>query len=81
MQTVEFYIQSRYSNFVWLAEWTKHAESLRTIDEKAIFFRGITKYGLDGLEPEFSPELMQYFNSHIRPELDRQHAKINRKKQ
>lgn len=81
MQTVELYLKYKYPEFVWLSEWTKYGEALKTIDEKAILFRSISQYGLEEIEPNLPPELMQYFNAHIRPELDRQHAKTNRKKQ
>ena len=73
--------QTKYPAFEWRGEWIEFAETITDIDEKVMFYRGLVQYGLNDTEPILNADAMAYFNAEVRPELNRQHQRHNRKKQ
>lgn len=71
-------IQSKYEKFRWYAEWLEYADKLPDEEERT-FNRSVIRYGLMKEEPaKLTGSTLDYFNTHIRPELDRQHKRLDR---
>ena len=67
----------KYSKFLWRVEWVRFSETIKDPDTKGLFFKSIMNYGLMcELPAELADEPLQYFNSVIMPELDRQHRQL-----
>jgi hypothetical protein len=66
----------KYPQFEFSPEWLIFSESIADIDERMTFLQNITHYALSELEPDLSGAQLEYFNAHIRPNIDRQHAKM-----
>lgn len=74
-------IRNKYEQFDWLPEWVEYAETIPPIDPALCFYKAVIRYGLDCIEPEeLRAEDLQYFNEKVRPELDRQHHKMDKRK-
>lgn len=67
-----------YPYFEFAPAWLKYCDTITDCDSKLNFIRCITRYALAEEMPDLSGELLDYFNSTIRPNLDRQHAKIRK---
>lgn len=68
----------KYTRFGFRTEWLKFIEDLPTPKEQSDTFHAVSEYGLKEAEPQgLTPEAMEYFNNEIRPDLDRQHKRIN----
>lgn len=65
-----------FEKFLWKLEWLKYAASMPRDDEQA-FNWAVIRYGLCVAEPtELRGEALAYFNSEIRPDIDRQHKRM-----
>ena len=66
-----------YEKFRWLVEWVAYCETLHDDAEQLAFHESIAKYGLKCEEPAvITGAALEYFNTEIRPELDRQHKRM-----
>ncbi len=71
-------IQSKYKKFRWFAKWLEYANKLPDEEERT-FNRSVIMYGLRKEEPvKLTGNTLDYFNTHIRPEIDRQHKRLDR---
>lgn len=72
---------TKYPEYEFKPGWHKFIESLnKDYDNIGLFFKAVNKYAFYEEEIELSPEISDFFNTSVKPELDRQHAKFNRKK-
>lgn len=70
----------KYPEYEFKSDWVKFIDSLNgDIDNIGLFFKAVNGYGFYGDEPELSPEISDFFNTVVRPDIDRQHRKFNRK--
>ena len=66
-----------YEKFRLLVEWVAYCETLHDDAEQLAFHESIAKYGLKCEEPAgITGAALEYFNTEIRPELDRQHKRM-----
>lgn len=71
----------KYPEYEFRTEWVKFLDTLNGKPEDVLlFFNAVNNYAFWEEETELPPEISDYFNTVIRPELDRQHRKFNRKK-
>lgn len=69
--------KAKYPKFRFLLEWLEYIDSLPKGDGDSLLLQ-IGAYGIREEEPEtLTPEAQEYFNREIRPELDRQHRRLN----
>lgn len=69
----------KYEKFRWFAEWLEFEETLPDIDDRAAFNMAIKDYGLSGIvRHDLHGAALEYFNTHVRPELDRQHKRLEK---
>lgn len=74
-----FLPHTKYNKFRWFAKWLKFEDTLPDIDDRVIFSLSIKEYGLNGVvHPELRGAALEYFNTHVRPELDRQHKRLEK---
>ena len=67
-------MEKRYKHFIWLRKWDGFLRSIKDTAEFVTMFDAIALYGLEGKEPAgLSGRNLEYFNSVVRPDLDRQH--------
>lgn len=70
-----------YPEYEFKSEWVKFIDCLNgNLNNIGLFFKAVNVYAFYGDEPELSPEISDFFNTVVRPELDRQHNNFNRKK-
>lgn len=70
---------STYPKMRFWGEWLRHIDTMPRDEGDALLF-AIAGYGLREIEPtkyELTAEAVEYFNTKIRPELDRQHKRFN----
>lgn len=80
--TPEMLKGAKYEHFKFSIEWLAECERQSTTEQNTALYYAIVFYGLGEKEPQgLSPEAMEYFNREIRPELDRQHKRLNEGKQ
>lgn len=71
--------QIAYPKFLWLPIWVIYTESICNPQDEFLIHEAIARYGLYCEEPNITnPEHLKYFNDVIRPELDRQHRKMDK---
>ncbi len=74
-------LQNKYEQFLWLPEWAKYGDTVPPVTPALNFYMAIAEYGLDCIEPKgLRDEDLEYFNTHVRPELDRQHREMDKRK-
>lgn len=67
-----------FEKFRWQVEWMKYAATL-SHDEEQAFNWSVILYGLKCEEPtKLQGASLEYFNTKVRPELDRQHKKLRK---
>lgn len=75
--TPEWMRKPKYLRFRFSPEWLEYIGSLQKEDGDNLLLQ-IRAYALYEAEPEkLTPEAQEYFNREIRPELDRQHKRLN----
>ena len=63
-----------YNVFNWLSDWVGYANAINNESRERTFYDAIANYGCFVIEPtDLSGEDLDYFNTEVRPELDRQH--------
>ncbi len=63
-----------YNAFYWLSDWVAYASAINDERRELAFYDAISCYGCFVIEPIFlGGDDLEYFNKHVRPELDRQH--------
>lgn len=72
--------QFKYPKFLFLSEWAKFGDKLASGEDRLMFYRAVCNYGLNEAEPELTHVIADFFNTVVRPELDRQHRMFNRRK-
>ena len=66
-----------YEKFRWLVEWVAYCEILHDDAERLAFNDAIAEYCIMSKEPtEITGATLEYFNTEIRPELDRQRERM-----
>lgn len=69
---------AKYEHFKFNIEWLEECERQPTKEQNSALYYAIVFYGLNEIEPQgLTPEVLEYFNNEIRPELDRQHERLN----
>lgn len=69
----------KYEKFRWFAELMEFEEPLPDIDDRVAFNMAIKDYGLSGVvRHDLHGAALEYFNTHVRPELDRQHERLKK---
>lgn len=75
--TPEMLEGAKYDRFSFAPEWLEYIDSLPRIDGGRLLMQ-IRFYAFFETEPEtLTPEAQEYFNREIRPDLDRQHKRLN----
>lgn len=75
--TPEWMRKPKYLRFRFSPEWLEYIDTLPKEDGDNLLLQ-IRAYALYDAEPEeLTPEAQEYFNREIRPELDRQHKRLN----
>lgn len=70
--------QGRYDKFRWFKKWMAFEQTLPP-EERWSFSYTIMRYGLDSeLNVDLKGEALSYFNEHIKPEIDRQHCRMDK---
>lgn len=68
---------AKYPKFRFFIEWLQFIDTLPKVDGDGLLLQ-IAAYGIHETEPkELTPEAQEFFNREIRPELDRQHKRLN----
>ena len=63
-----------YNAFYWLSDWVAYANAINDESREHAFYDAVANYGCFVIEPIFlGGEDLAYFNTEVRPELDRQH--------
>lgn len=74
---LEWMKKAKYSKFRFFAEWLEYIDSLPKLDGDNLLLQ-IRAYALYEATPEdLTPEADDYFNRVVRPELVRQHKRLN----
>lgn len=69
-------------SFNFYAEWVKFGDKIKDDEERINYYRAISRYGAFCKEPNgLRGDALDYFQTKIRPELDRQHQKQQLKAQ
>lgn len=72
-------VRAKYDKFRWFAKWLEFEDTLPDIDDRAAFRLAIKDYGLYGvIRHDLQGAALEYFNTHVRPELDRQHKRLEK---
>lgn len=71
--------QPKYPFIDWHKEWAVYCDAAKDLDTKVALYKAIVEYGLNEIEPNLPSAQMEYFNTSVRPEIDRQHNRFNRK--
>lgn len=68
------------NSFYFYSGWVKFGDTIQDNAERLNYYRAITKYGLQGDEPKtLHGATLRYFNTEIRPQLDKQHRALTNK--
>lgn len=67
-----------YPKFRWFIQWLEYSSNLS--DERRISFdKAIVKYGCyNTATVDLASEDLEYFNTYVKPELDRQHGLLDK---
>ena len=75
--TPEWMERPKYLKFSFSSDWLAFIDTLPKADGDSLLLQ-IRAYALYEAEPEeLTPEAAEYFNNEIRPDLDRQHKRLN----
>lgn len=78
--TPEWMAKPRYPKMHILPEWMERISQMPRDEGNALLYAA-AGYGIREIEPttegNLTPEALEYFNREIRPELDRQHKRLN----
>lgn len=67
----------KYPQFEFLREWADYCLNTKASKkERLAIFTSIERYGLGEKEPKLRGKHLHWFNTCVRPELDRQHEEI-----
>lgn len=73
--------KTKYPEFRFYKKWKDKIRTIPDTDIKLALYRSIDDYGLNGIEPSaLKGEILDYFNSEIRPILDKQHRQYDKRR-
>ena len=69
---------NRGMDFNFYADWVKFGDRLQDMQERIDFYKAISRYGCYGEEPKnLKGASLEYFNEKVRPNIDKQHRRMN----
>lgn len=65
--------------FDFYESWVRFGDKIESDEERINYYRAISRYGAFRKEPDnLQGEVLDYFQTQIRPELDRQHEAMKK---